>query len=196
MIRRGILFVVGLIIGILPLSRDVHAQFIGISVDAAIAYSVAIGDVTGGSVGITHPVPLIPNIGAMALSFGDDEQLNNEYELNTRVSMRSIEFFYHVPFPVVTIALGFGGGLIDVNTDIIHEGEGTVESVNFTAPIAEGFVRIGLQFAHVFEFHIGIHGVSISEVDRVQDSKTDLSGLDTMKDYSGTMGTISIQLAF
>ena len=42
----------------LLLAAPAKAQFIGLNVDLAIAYSAAPGSVSGGSVGITHPVPL------------------------------------------------------------------------------------------------------------------------------------------
>ena len=46
-----------LIIGPLLLAAPANAQFIGIDIDYAIAYSAAPGSVTGGSVGIAHPAP-------------------------------------------------------------------------------------------------------------------------------------------
>ncbi|MGB0361614.1 MAG: hypothetical protein ACPGJO_01085, partial [bacterium] len=52
----------GLILGIGP-AQSVKAQFFGISLDTAIGYSAAKKGVIGGSVGITHPIPLVPNIG-------------------------------------------------------------------------------------------------------------------------------------
>ena len=52
------------------------AQFVGVSVDAAIAYSatnVAAKSMSGGSVGITHPIPFVPNIGGTSLTFTETE---------------------------------------------------------------------------------------------------------------------------
>ncbi|MEC9230786.1 MAG: hypothetical protein VX716_10350, partial [SAR324 cluster bacterium] len=50
----------GLILGF-GSAQSVKAQFFGISLDTAIGYSAAKKGVIGGSVGITHPIPLVPN---------------------------------------------------------------------------------------------------------------------------------------
>ncbi|MBF0236399.1 MAG: hypothetical protein HQM12_01740 [SAR324 cluster bacterium] len=172
-----------------------NAQFMGVSADAALSYSAVEGSVSGGTVGITHPVPLIPNIGFMRLSFAETIQLDDQYKFNTDVSMRGMEFFYHIPFPIVTFAIGIGGGLMDLTTNVI-EGTRTIEILNHNTTIAEGFVRVGLSFAHVFEFHIGLHSIATGSIDLAEGSATDLSAYETKRDLTGTMTTVGIQLAF
>ena len=62
-----------LILIFLLLYSPAKAQFIGLNLDLAIAYSAAPGSVSGGSVGITHPVPLFPNLGVSSISFQEKQ---------------------------------------------------------------------------------------------------------------------------
>jgi len=98
------------------LATTANAQFIGINLDAAIAYSAASGTASGGAVGISHPVPFIPNLGASRVIFNETENTtssadaNSVLTLETKTTISTFNFFYNIPFPVVSIALGIGAG--------------------------------------------------------------------------------------
>ena len=115
-----------LIMGPLLLTAPANAQFIGIDIDYAIAYSAAPGSVTGGSVGISHPAPFFPNIGYSTLSFIDKEDItgspgSSSVSLTTETTIKTINLFYNVPFPVVSLAVGFGFGSDNLYTlSLIH----------------------------------------------------------------------------
>ena len=64
------------------LAAPAKAQFIGLNVDLAIAYSAAPGNVSGGSVGITHPMPFVPNLGVSRVVF-QEKQTNTSSSSNT-----------------------------------------------------------------------------------------------------------------
>ncbi len=107
------------LVGITSLTRSANAQFIGINADYAIDYSAAPGKVSGYSIGIAHPAPFIPNIGYSSVSFEDKETItdsSNKVSLATTTTIKTINFFYNVPFPVVTITLGIGHGADNLNT--------------------------------------------------------------------------------
>ena len=112
-------------VGLISLSSTANAQFIGINADVAIDYSAAPGKVSGYSVGISHPAPFIPNIGYSSVSFKDKETItdsdNNTSSvslLETTTTIKTINLFYNVPFPVVTITVGFGYGSDNLNTGV------------------------------------------------------------------------------
>ena len=94
----------------LLLATPAKAQFIGVNVDFAIAYSAAPGNVSGGSVGITHPVPLFPNLGYSRIAFQEKQAKtstsgsSNKLSLVTDTKIETVNFFYNIPFPVVSIA--------------------------------------------------------------------------------------------
>jgi len=110
------------LVGMIGLSSSANAQFIGINVDYAIDYSAAPGKVSGCSVGISHPAPFIPNIGYSSVSFKDKETItdssDNTVSLETTTTIKTINLFYNVPFPVVTITVGFGYGSDNLNTGV------------------------------------------------------------------------------
>ena len=101
---------------------QINAQFLGFKADVAIAYSAAPGSVSGGSFGIIHPAPFFPNIGYSTLSFVDEQEFvvandsTSTVKLTTNTSIKTINFFYYVPFPVVTISVGIGIGQDNLNT--------------------------------------------------------------------------------
>ena len=68
----------GLILGLGP-AQSVKAQFFGISLDTTIGYSTVKKGVIGGSVGITHPIPLVPNIGFSTLTFEELKEQQSKY---------------------------------------------------------------------------------------------------------------------
>ena len=113
-------------VGMISLSSSANAQFIGINADYAIDYSAAPGSVSGYSVGISHPAPFIPNIGYSAVSFKDKETItdssdsNSSVSLETTTTIKTINLFYNVPFPVVTITVGFGLGGVETKTTIVE----------------------------------------------------------------------------
>ena len=114
-----------LIVGLIFTVSPANAQFIGISVDYGIDYSAAPGSVDGYSVGISHPAPFFPNIGYSAVSFIDKETIDSSnstssVSLDTKITIKTINLFYNVPFPVVTIAVGFGYGGLETKTTIVE----------------------------------------------------------------------------
>ena len=200
-----------LIMGPLLLTAPANAQFIGINADYAIAYSAAPGSVTGGSVGISHPAPFFPNIGYSTVSFNDKEDITDSSEssssvsLTTKTTIKTINLFYNVPFPVVSIAVGFGFGSdnlytgVETETKIVETYIGakrTEEISEFKTDVTEAFMRIGLPFWSTIEFHLGYHAMSFTSID-ITKSATLLGTYSIdKKSYSGGMTTIGVQVAF
>jgi hypothetical protein len=109
-ISANCVFPVVFFVGMIGLSSSANAQFIGINVDYGIDYSAAPGSVDGYSVGISHPAPFIPNLGYSSVSFKDkdtvtDSSSSNKLSLETTTTIKTINLFYNVPFPVVTITV-------------------------------------------------------------------------------------------
>ena len=197
--------------GPLLLTSPANAQFIGINVDYAIAYSAAPGSVTGGSVGISHPAPFFPNIGYSTVSFNDKEDITDSSEstssvsLDTKTTIKTINLFYNVPFPVVSISVGFGFGSnnlytgVETETKIVETHIGTKrneEISEFKTDVTEAFMRIGLPFWSTIEFHLGYHAMSFTSID-ITKSATLLGNYSIdKKSYSGGMTTIGVQVAF
>ena len=200
-----------LILGLVCLSNPANAQFIGIDADYAIAYSAAPGSVTGGSVGISHPAPFFPNIGYSTVSFNDKEDITDSSEssssvsLTTKTTIKTINLFYNVPFPVVSISVGFGFGSdnlytgVETKTTIVETYQGakrTSETSEFKTDVTEAFIRIGLPFWSTIEFHLGYHAMSFTSID-ITKSTTLLGNYSiNKKSYSGGMTTIGVQVAF
>ena len=188
----------------LLLAYPAKAQFIGLNVDLAIAYSAAPGSVSGGSVGITHPMPFVPNLGVSSITFQDKQaktstsSSSNTLSLITDTKIETINFFYNVPFPVVSIAIGIGAGEMKTNTSVTETSGSSTNSddSDLSTPVSEGFIHIGLPFWSIIEFHIGYHLMSVSKLDLTNKSGisvTDYS-LDK-KNYTGGMTTIGVQIA-
>ena len=196
-------------VGMIGLSSSANAQFIGINVDYAIDYSAAPGKVSGYSVGIAHPAPFIPNFGYSSISFSEEEDKtvgNYKLSLVTTTTITTYNLFYNVPFPVVSLAVGFGFGSdnlytgVETTTTIVETtSEGTKrdsEKSNFKTDVTEGFIRIGLPFWSIIEFHIGYHVMSFTSID-ITKSATFLGTYSIdKKSYSGGMTTIGVQFAF
>jgi len=208
--QKWILMVMAIGIGLSGYTSEARAQFIGASVDLILAHGGAKGAVNGFTVGITHPVPIMPNLGFLSLSFSDDSdpfELNDEsvyydpeggntYSLTTKVDITSFEFFYHIPVPVVSFLVGIGGGIMSINTEILQS-SAILETINLSSNIAEGFIRVGLPFWNTLEFHIGIHNIIATPIDVAQGNNTPaISVFDTERDYSGVATTLGLQLAF
>jgi hypothetical protein len=199
-----------LVIGFILLTSTAKAQFIGINVDAAIAYSAAPGSVSGGSVGITHPVPYFPNLGVSKLSFIEKQTKTStstpktELTLVTDTKIETVNLFYNIPFPVVSIALGIGTGTMKTDTEVTETSSSSSNSSSsnsddsdLSTPVSEGFIHIGLPFWNIIEFHIGYHAMSVSKIDLT--SKSGISVTDyslEKKNYTGGMTTIGVQIAF
>lgn len=194
-----------LIFGLILLAAPANAQFIGINVDVAIAYSAAPGSVSGGSVGISHPVPFFPNLGVSKLSFVEKQTKTSTSGssttlfLNTDTKIDTINFFYNIPFPVVSIALGIGAGKMQTNTAVTETSGSSSNSdkSELSTPVSEGFIHIGLPFWNIIEFHLGYHVMSVSKIDLT--SKSGISVTDysiDKKNYTGGMTTIGVQIAF
>ena len=188
----------------LLIASPVKAQFIGLNLDLAIAYSAAPGSVSGGSVGITHPVPLFPNLGVSRISFQEKQtetstsSSSNTLSLVTDTKIETVNFFYNVPFPVVSIAIGIGAGVMTTSTSVTETSSSSSNSdySDLSTPVSEGFIHIGLPFWSIIEFHIGYHLMSVSKLDLTNESGisvTDYS-LDK-KNYTGGMTTIGVQIA-
>ena len=190
--------------------ETLKAQFFGITLDYPIAYSGAKKNVTGGSIGINHPIPFIPNFGYSTLTFEElEEQENNDgttiVSLDTKVKLQSVNLFYQIPFPVVSMSLGIGYGTLTPTTKVTKTQTGLETSYSNTelsVPVSEGFIHIGLPYWNIIEFHIGYHAFSTSSVYRNKNNSTfnqnsSETGIDFKKaNYSGGMMTIGIQIAF
>jgi len=200
------------LVGLISLSSTANAQFIGINVDYGIGYSAAPGKVSGGSVGISHPAPFIPNIGYSSVSFIDKETIDSDnstssVSLVTTTTIETINLFYNVPFPVVTITVGFGYGADNLNmgvetkTTIVETYQNTTkdpDSSDLETTVAEAFFHIGLPFWNTVEFHLGYHLMSFTSIDITSKKSVDFDGSYTIdeKSYSGGMTTIGVQVAF
>jgi len=159
-------------VGMIGLSSSANAQFIGINVDYGIDYSAAPGSVDGYSVGISHPAPFIPNIGYSSVSFIDKEAIDSDNNtasvkntalLNSTTTYKTINLLYYVPFPVVTITVGFGlGGVVTITT-IIENGVDKDNSDSKDS-VSEAFFHIGLPFWNTVEFHLGYHLMSFTSI--------------------------------
>ncbi len=188
------------LVGLISLSSTANAQFIGINADVAIDYSAAPGSVSGYSVGISHPAPFIPNIGYSSVSFIDKETITDSSEstssvlLETTTTIKTINLFYNVPFPVVTITVGFGLGGVETKTTIV-ENVSDKSTSDSKDSVTEGFFHIGLPFWNTVEFHLGYHLMSFSSID-ITKSVILGGNYTTDKNYSGGMTTIGVQVAF
>ena len=188
------------LVGLISLSSTANAQFIGINADVAIDYSAAPGKVSGGSVGISHPAPFIPNIGYSSVSFIDKETItdssDNTVSLETTTTIKTINLFYNIPFPVVTITVGFGYGADNLYTGV--ETITTIDKVtsNLETSVSEAFFHIGLPFWNTIEFHLGYHFMSFNSIDITKSDKFQGKYPTVKKSYSGGMTTIGVQVAF
>ena len=186
------------------LATPAKAQFIGLNIDLAIAYSAAPGSVSGGSVGITHPVPLFPNLGVSSISFQEKQSetstssSSNTLSLVTDTKIETINFFYNIPFPVVSIAIGIGAGVMTTNSSVTETSGSTSNSddSDLSTPVSEGFIHIGLPFWSIIEFHIGYHLMSVSKLDLTNESGISVTDYNLdKKNYTGGMTTIGVQIA-
>ena len=200
-------------VGMIGLSSSANAQFIGINVDYGIDYSAAPGSVDGYSVGISHPAPFIPNIGYSSVSFKDKDTVTDSSEstssvlLETTTTIKTINLFYNVPFPVVTITVGFGYGSDNLNTGVETKttivetfGDTTKDlgTSDLEISVAEAFFHIGLPFWNTIEFHLGYHLMSFTSIDIASNKSGGAfeGTYNTKKNYSGGMTTIGVQVAF
>ena len=186
------------------LASPAKAQFIGLNVDLAIAYSAAPGNVSGGSVGITHPVPFFPNLGVSRIIFQEKQtktstsNSSNSLSLVTDTKIETVNFFYNIPFPVVSIALGIGAGVMKTNTSLTETSGSSTNSDNsdLSTPVSEGFIHIGLPFWSIIEFHIGYHLMSVSKLNLTSENDIDVTDYPPdRKNYTGGMTTIGVQIA-
>ena len=198
------------LVGLISLSNTANAQFIGINADVAIDYSAAPGSVSGYSVGISHPAPFVPNIGYSSVSFKDKETITDSSDtvsLETTTTIKTINLFYNVPFPVVTITVGFGYGADNLNTGvetkttIVETYQNTTKDPDYSdleTSVAEAFFHIGLPFWNTVEFHLGYHLMSFTSIDITSKKSVGFDGSYTIdeKSYSGGMTTIGVQVAF
>ena len=196
------------LVGMISLSSSANAQFIGINADYAIDYSAAPGKVSGYSIGIAHPAPFIPNIGYSSVSFSEEEDKtvgNYKLSLVTKTKITTYNLFYNVPFPVVTITVGFGGGSENLGTgaetittivETETNGETIKDNSDSKVSLTEVFFHIGLPFWNTVEFHLGYHLMSFTSID-ITKSATLLGDYSIdKKRYSGGMTTIGVQVAF
>ena len=198
------------LVGLISLSSTANAQFIGINADVAIDYSAAPGSVSGYSVGISHPTPFIPNIGYSSVSFIDKETIDSDnntssVSLETTTTIKAINLFYNIPFPVVTITVGFGYGADNLNTGvetktIIKENNDAQDTSDLKTSVSEAFFHIGLPFWNTVEFHLGYHLMSFTSIDITSEKSDPFAENNTYeidkKKYSGGMTTIGVQVAF
>ena len=190
------------LVGLISLTSTANAQFIGINADVAIDYSAAPGKVDGFSVGISHPTPFIPNIGYSSVSFKDKETIGSDNDtssvlLETATTIKTINLFYNVPFPVVTITVGFGLGGVETKTTI-KENTDAQDRSDLKTSVSEAFFHIGLPFWNTVEFHLGYHLMSFTSIDIASNKSGGAfeGTYNTKKNYSGGMTTIGVQVAF
>ena len=200
-----LIFSVFLLLGLSGLLTTAKAQFIGINADVAIAYSTASGSVSGGAVGISHPAPYFPNIGASRVTFNETQNTTSSADVNsiltlqTKTTISTVNFFYNVPFPVVSIALGIGTGTLKTNALVKETTSGIAISDNsdLSTPVSEAFIHIGLPFWNTIEFHLGYHAMSVSNIDITSKSGIVVTNYNRKKkSYTGGMSTIGVQVAF
>ena len=195
------------LVGLISLSSTANAQFIGINADVAIDYSAAPGKVDGFSVGISHPAPFIPNIGYSSISFIDKETIDSSnskssVSLVTTTTIKTINLFYNVPFPVVTITVGFGYGADNLNPGVetittIKENDVGKDNSESKDSVSEAFFHIGLPFWNTVEFHLGYHLMSFESIDITKSVNSQGKNYPTVKkNYKGGMTTIGVQVAF
>ena len=198
------------LVGMIGLSSTANAQFIGINADVAIDYSAAPGKVSGYSVGISHPAPFIPNIGHSSVSFIDKESITDskgDYKLSleTETTITTINLFYNVPFPVVTITVGFGGGSQNLGTGVEtittivetdNNGDTILDNIDEKDSLTEAFFHIGIPFWNTIEFHLGYHYMSLSSIDITSKKIEGTYTNDNKRNYTGGMTTIGVQVAF
>ena len=198
------------LVGLISLSSTANAQFIGINADVAIDYSAAPGSVSGYSVGISHPAPFIPNIGYSSVSFIDKETIdsdnnNSSVLLVTTTTIETINLFYNIPFPVVTITVGFGYGGdylkmgVETKTTIVETYLSTPKDLpidDLEISVIEAFFHIGLPFWNTVEFHLGHHLMFFTSIDITKGVSFDGDYTIDKKSYSGGMTTIGVQVAF
>lgn len=175
--------------------RSAQAQFFGFSGDGVIAYSASKDGVSGGTFGITHPIPFVPNIGGTGFFFQRRKNGSAGSSVDSKIKVTMGNLFYNIPVPVFSLSIGGGGGIADIVTDIVQIG-GKVEEVRVKTAAGEGFVRLGLPFLNFIDFHVGYHFVSIPEVDIVKDSETQVEGIIKKINFSGSLTTLGLQLAF
>ena len=198
------------LVGLIGLSSTANAQFIGINADVAIDYSAAPGSVSGYSVGISHPAPFIPNIGHSSVSFIDKESITDskgDYKLSleTKTTITTINLFYNIPFPVVTITVGFGGGSqnlgtgVETITTIVETDNNSatiLDNIDEKDSLIEAFFHIGIPFWNTIEFHLGYQYMSFSSIDRTSKKIEGTYTNDNKRNYTGGMTTIGVQVAF
>ncbi|MBF0279614.1 MAG: hypothetical protein HQM13_17580 [SAR324 cluster bacterium] len=192
--KKRIVCTLGWLILFLGYTISVKAQFFGFSADGAIAYSATDQEISGGSFGLTHPIPFVPNIGGTGFFFERRNQGAEGMTLASKVSVTSGNIFYNIPVPFFTFSFGGGGGIMNTKTDIIQE-FGRVETIEVNTPIGEGFIRLGLPFIHFFDFHIGYHFITTGDIKIVKDSKTKIVGVNDRVNLSGGLTTIGILIA-
>ncbi|MBT7809995.1 MAG: hypothetical protein HN550_01535, partial [Deltaproteobacteria bacterium] len=146
--------------------------------------------------------PFIPNIGYSSVSFKDKETIGSDNDtssvlLETATTIKTINLFYNVPFPVVTITVGFGLGGVETKTTI-DENNDPQDTSDLKTSVTEGFLHIGLPFWNTVEFHLGYHLMSFTSIDLTSNkSGGNFEGTyNTKKNYSGGMTTIGVQVAF
>ncbi len=173
-----------------------HAQFFGFSVDTAVDYTVAPDKVTGGTVGIIHPIGFIPNFGYTQIKFVNEVDVSSNVQLNSEVTLNSYNVFFNIPFPVVAVSLGAGIGEAKVESSLT----GYANKPSVSKPLVEGFTRVGLPFWNFIEFHLGIHAIKVSSKIDAGKSwssiESEVDSVDTEKDYTGTLTTVGLQFAF
>ena len=188
-------FIVVLFIGIGV--GTAKAQFFGFSVDTAIDYTVAPDKVTGGTVGIIHPIGFIPNFGYTQVKFSNESvDVSSNVQLSSEVTLNSYNVFFNIPFPVVAVSLGAGIGEVKVESSLT----GYENKPSVSKPLVEGFTRVGLPFWNFIEFHLGIHAIKVASKIDVGNSwssiESSVDSVDTEKDYTGTLTTVGLQIAF
>ena len=145
-------------------------------------------------------MPFVPNLGVSRIIFQEKQtktssSSNDDLILVTDTKIETVNFFYNIPFPVVSIALGIGAGVMKTNTSVTLSSKSS--DSDLSTPVSEGFIHIGLPFWNIIEFHIGYHLMSVSKLDLTSNKRViDVTGYNLeKKNYTGGMTTIGVQIA-
>jgi len=177
-------------------THTANAQLIGVSADYPIDYSASKTGVVGSLVGITHPLPFIPNVGVTRFFFDHHDQGSAEYSLSTSVEVATLNFFYNLPVPFISLSVGLGTGVIQAVTDINQDDVGRVDTINSGFGVVEGFIRAGWAINPLVDIHFGLHSISTSDLELIKNTDVDVTGVREKENFSGNLSTIGVFIGF
>ncbi len=173
-----------------------YGQYYGLSVDFPYTYPGTRDGIRGISLGFTHPISALPNVGLTVLNFNRREHGSEGFDLDTKAQLNSLNLFTHLPISNFALTLGGGLGNLHTSTKIVGT-TGRLETVRVDTPsIIEVFGRLGYPFLYSADAHIGLHFITASGVKLIDGSKTTVSGVKDTADLGGFLFTVGFQVAF